>query len=211
MPDTQTPPKKLQILEAATALIREYGIQAISFERIASQSGQSRQLVRYYFTDLDRLIAELSDFLAAGYRDMLIAGIVEIGAPQRLDFFLDFFFELAEGRPLPDNLEVYDALVAYAVGSDLVRDRLRGQYLTLGQVVAHELAITHPGLGSRATEELSFLFVSLMHAHWSFVATLGYSRDHCRLTRGAMDRLIASYVADPAATPGLERPWAHAG
>ncbi len=36
----------------------------------------------------------------------------------------------------------------------------------------------YPQLGGRQCEELSFLFVSMMHAHWSFVATLGYSRDH---------------------------------
>lgn len=48
--------KKAQILFAATDLIRDHGIQAVSFERIARRAGLSRQLLRYYFTDLDQLI-----------------------------------------------------------------------------------------------------------------------------------------------------------
>jgi AcrR family transcriptional regulator len=203
--------KKTQILLAVAELIRDHGIQAISFGRIAQQAGISRQLLRYYFADQDKIIVDLCDFLANRYRELLIAGIVDLGQTNRLEFFLDFFFDLAEGHPLPDDLEVYDSLVAYAVGSGAMKDRLCGQYLTLGQVVSHELAIAYPDLEGRLCEELSFLFVSMMHAHWSFVATLGYSRDHSRLTRRAIDRLIASYVSDPTPVAELAKPWARGG
>ena len=56
-------------------------------------------------------------------------------------FFLDFFFGVAEKHPLPDNLEAYDGLFAYAVGSKPLKNRLWAQYDTLGQVLKHELAI----------------------------------------------------------------------
>jgi AcrR family transcriptional regulator len=200
--------KRAQILIAAADLIRDHGIQAVSFERIAKQAGLSRQLLRYYFSDQDEIIVELCDFLASRYRELLVSGIVKIGQVQRLKFFLDFFFDLAEGHPMPDDLEVYDSLVAYAVGSDRMKERLCGQYLTLGQVVVHELAIAHPTLSGKQCEELSFLFVSMMHAHWSFVATLGYSRDHSQLTRRAIDRLIESYIKDAPPVLSLDTPWA---
>jgi AcrR family transcriptional regulator len=199
--------RRTQILLALAELIRDQGIQAISFEHIAQQAGISRQLLRYYFAEQDKIIVELCDFLANRYREFLIAGIVDLGQSKRLEFFLDFFFDLAEGHPMPDDLEVYDSLVAYAVGSDAMKERLCGQYLTLGQVVGHELAIAHPELEGRLCEELSLLFVSMMHAHWSFVATLGYSRDHSRLTRRAIDRLIESYIDNPAPAAGLAQPW----
>ncbi len=200
--------KKAQILNAATALIRDNGIQSLSFEAIASKADLSRQLVRYYYADMDALIVALCDYLGNGYREILVAGIVEVSQVKRLEFFLDFFFDLADGHPMPDNLEAYDSLLAYAVGSDALKDRLCDQYKTLGQVIIHELAIAHPELDGQACEELSFVFVSLMHAHWSFVASLGYSRDHSRLARSAIDRLIASYVKDTNRTALVERPWA---
>jgi AcrR family transcriptional regulator len=188
--------KKLKILDATTKLLREKGLQAFSFDAVANEAGLSRQLVRYYYSNLDDLIVDLCDYLALGYQEALAAGIVNFGQVKRLDFFLDFFFGASDEHPMPDNLEVYDAFFAYAVGSEPLKERLCETYKTLGQVIVHELAIAYPQLNAGACEELSFLFVSMMHAHWSFIATLGFSEKHNRITRRAFDRLIASYVGD---------------
>lgn len=199
--------KKTEILQATTRLIRDHGLQALSFEAVSTEANMSRQLVRYYFPDLDTLITELCDFLGNGYREMLIAGIVDVGEVERLDFFLDFFFDMAADHPMPDNLEVYDSLVAYTIGSDGLRQRLTGQYKTLGHVVSHELLVSYPELDGHACEEISFVFVAMMHANWSFVATLGYSYDHRKLIRDAMDRLIESYCRTPPREPVAKQPW----
>lgn len=206
---TDSADKRTRILEAVTGLIQERGLQALSFEAVAAQSDLSRQLVRYYYPTLDHLIAELCDHMARGYRDALVAGIVQVREVERLDFFLDYFFDLADGHPMPDNLAAYDSLLAYAVGSKDLRDRLCVQYKTLGDVITHELAIAHKDLSARACEELSFIFVSMMHAHWSFVASLGYDRAHSHLTRNAIRRLINSYRAD--ASPSMDRAWTRTG
>ena len=200
--------KKQHILHAATLLLHEQGLQKLSFENVAKQAGLSRQLVRYYFGELDKLVAELCDHLAGAYRNILVSGIADVGRVERLDFFLDFFFGLSDEYAMPEYLEVYDAMVAYSVGSLEMRNRMCLQYKTLGDVIQHELGIVHPELDERACQELSYLFVSMMHAHWSFVATLGHTSDHGKLTRQAIDRLIASYLANPIPVDGLERPWA---
>lgn len=208
MGDTDQPAnKKQQILVAAANVLKTDGLQALSFENVAANAGLSRQLVRYYYAEIEALMVDLCDFLGNGYREILVAGIVEVGEVERLKFFLDFFFDLAEERRMPENLEAYDALVAYAVTSEPFKDRLCMQYKTLGQVIMHELAIAHPELDGRACEEISFLFVSMMHAHWSFVASLGHSREHSKLTRNAIDRLIQSYLGDETFEPVIARPW----
>lgn len=206
-----SPEKKAQILEAAAVLLSKTGLQSLSFENVAKEAGLSRQLLRYYYSDLDVLMADMCDHLAGVYQRMLVAGIVEVREVERLEFFLDFFFDLADGHPMPVDLETYDAMVAYSVGSDAVRDRMRSQYQTLGQVITHELAITYPQLKGAACDELSFLFVTMMHAHWSFVASLGYSRQHGRLARRAFERLVQSYLAEAGAAPVIDKPWAYEG
>ena len=204
----QPPGKKPQILDATAALLSQRGLQALSFENVANEAGLSRQLVRYYYTDLDDLMVDLSDHLAAMYREILVGGILKVGKVERLDFFLDFFFDLIADHPMPVNLETYDALVAYSVGCDRLRERMCDQYRTLGHAVVNELHIAYPEMSVAAGEELSFLFTSMMHAHWSFVASLRHSREHGKLARRAIERLIRSYQADPAAGPVIERPWA---
>lgn len=203
----QVPPKKTLILMAATTLLTRHGVQALSFERLAEEAGLSRQLVRYYFKDLDTLIVALSDHLAARYRDALIAGIVKVNRGERLEFCLDFFFDLAEGHPMPDSLEAYDALFAWSVGSKALRRKMCDQYKTLGDVIIHELAIAHPEMDRPTCEEISFICVSMIHAHWSFVASLGHSRQHGLLARRAVGRLIASYIADPTPSGMTEKVW----
>ena len=142
----QAADRKTQILTAAAGLLSAQGVQALSFEAVAQAAGLSRQLVRYYFADLDALMAGLCDHLAAGYRELLIGGILELREVERLGFFLDFFFDLAEARRMPGDLEAYDALVAWSVGAAPLRERMCAQYRTLGQVMVHELAIAHPQL-----------------------------------------------------------------
>ena len=203
----QSQEKKIQILKAATNVLTEKGLQGLSFESVANEAGLSRQLLRYYFTDLDMLVSELCDYLGNVYRELLVAGIVEVGEVERLRFFFDFLFDLAEEHRMPANLEAYDAMVAYSVGSEIVNERLSAQYQTLDQVISQELAIAHTELDSPACEELSFIFVSMMHAHWSFVASLGYSRQHSQVIRNAIDRLIASYIDDEPSRPRIKSPW----
>ncbi|MEZ5880871.1 MAG: hypothetical protein R3D35_09440 [Nitratireductor sp.] len=108
---------------------------------------------------------------------------------------------------MPAKLQVYDAMVAYSVGSAELKERMCENYKTLGQVMTHELAIAYPQLDGTACEEISYLFVSLMHTNWSFIASLGFSREHSRITRKAIDRLIASYVSETPSAPLMERPW----
>lgn len=200
--------KKTQILNATTRLLTVKGLQAFSFEAVANEAGLSRQLVRYYYPHLDALMVDLCDHLMLVYQDSLIAGIVEVRQVERLKFFLDFFFGLSEDHPMPDNLQAYDALFSYAVGSAPLRERLCEKYKVLGQVIVHELAIAHPELDDAACKELSFIFVSMMHAHWSYVATLGFSPDHNKLARDAIERVIASYINDSPKVPTIATPWA---
>ncbi|MDA4843818.1 TetR/AcrR family transcriptional regulator [Hoeflea poritis] len=207
--DDQTHDKKTQILNATTRLLTVKGLQMLSFEAVANEAGLSRQLVRYYYPHLDALMLDLCDHLMLVYQHSLVSGIVEVRQVERLRFFLDFFFGLAEDHPMPDNLEAYDALFAYAVGSESLRERLRDKYKILGQVIVHELAIAHPELDAAACRELSFVFVSMMHAHWSYVATLGFSPDHNKLARDAIERVIVSYIKSSPKAPTIETPWAH--
>lgn len=203
----QAPDKKAQILNAAATVLSKNGVQRFTFDNIAYEAGLSRQLVRYYYSDLDTLIVDLCGHLGLVYQGMLVTGIAEIKQVERLDFFLDFFFGLADGYPMPDSLEAYDAMVAYSVGCPPLRDEMCERYRTLGHVVVHELQVAYPDLKVAACEEISFMFVSMMHAHWSFVASLGYSREHGRIARRSVDRLIKSYLADSSDVPLIERPW----
>ncbi len=185
--------KKDIIVKGAFSLLMKEGVQALSFDGVAQEAGLSRQLVRYYFSEKDDLMMALCDYLADLYREALLKGVAAAEPKNRLNLFLDFYFDLVEAHPKPRDDQVYDAIFAWAAGNPKIQENLRTQYGLLGQVVAHEISLMLPGLTKDESQELSYLFVCLMYGHWKMVASLGLSEDHKYVVRRSMDRLLKSY------------------
>lgn len=187
--------RRPEILQATFRVIARDGLPMPSYDVIAREAGISRQLIRHYFPDQTTMMLALCDSLAAAYRDLMMRGIIVTGSTERLQVFLDFYFGFLEGKGLikPADDAVYDAMFALAAGSPEIRTALREQYTLLGYTISHEVQISYPDLPQRACREIGYLFTSLMYGHWKMVASLGFSATHNRVTREAMDRIIASY------------------
>ena len=54
--------KQEKIILAAFEALNANGLPALSYDKIAEQSGISRQLIRYYFPDKDDLMSALCNF-----------------------------------------------------------------------------------------------------------------------------------------------------
>lgn len=187
--------RRPEIVEGVLKAINKHGLPMPSYDTIAREAGMSRQLIRHYFPDSEKLMIAVCDALAGAYRHLLMKGILAAQATERLPMFLDFYFNfLAEkGLRKPADDAVYDAMFSLAVGSPAIRRNLHDQYDLLRHTIAHEVQISHPDLAQSACREIGFLFVALMYGHWKMVATLGFDESHNRVTRQAMDRIIESY------------------
>ncbi|KIC35394.1 hypothetical protein RA27_22850 [Ruegeria sp. ANG-R] len=199
--------RREQIIEGAFWALKEQGLPNLSYDAIAESAGVSRQLVRYHFSNSEDLMISVCDYLAALYREALIAATVNAADGPRLDVFFDFYFDLLEGFPKPRDDQVYDAMMSLAARSKPVRSALRGQYQLLGEVLSHEIELQYPTLTRKSALEISYLFVCLMYGHWKMVATLGLSEDHKFVTRAALDRLILSYLEKGASSETTASVW----
>jgi AcrR family transcriptional regulator len=200
--------RRPEIVQATIKAILAQGLSTPSYDDIAREAGMSRQLIRHYFQDPEALMVAVCDALAASYRACLAQGIIAADSTSRLAMFFDFYFNFLAPKGLrkPVDDAAYDAMFALAAGSAAVRQNLREQYDLLHHVIAHEVQIAHPGLHQKACDEIGFLFVSLMYGHWKMVATLGFSERYNRVSRAAMDRLVASYLAGYDDPDDLEPP-----
>lgn len=189
--------RKPEIVMATMKAINKNGLSMLSYDQIAQEADMSRQLIRHYFPDPEALMLAVCDALAARYRDLLMQGVLEANALQRLPMFLDFYFNFLKDKGLgkPADDAIYDAMLSLAAGSPAVKNNLKEQYTLVQYTIAHEVQISHPDLSQRACKEIGFLFVSLMYGHWKMVATLGFSEDYNQVTRAALDRIIYSYTA----------------
>ncbi len=177
--------------------MRSEGLPHLSYDRVASATGVTRQLVRYHFPNPDDIMIALCDALAASYREHLISGVMGQADKDRLRIFFDFYFDLLDGKAKPRDDQVYDALFSLAAGSPGSGATCALQYTMLGHALTHEIRTSFPEIPLRSCGEISYLFVAIMYGHWKMVATLGLSEDHRRISRQAIDRIIASYRAVP--------------
>lgn len=201
--------RKPEIVDAAFNAILKNGLPLISYDLIAQEADMSRQLIRHYFPDPVELMVAVCDHMAATYRDCLMKGILTARSTERLDTFLDFYFDFLSDRDLekPRDDGVYDAMFALASAYPVIKTNLHDQYNLLQYTIAHEVQVSHPQLNQKACRELGYLFVSLMYGHWKMVATLGFSTSHNAITRAAVKRLIESYVQhyeDPDLEPASD-------
>lgn len=186
--------KRKRIVEAAFQILKSSGLQNFSFLTVAEKAGVSRQLIRYYFADVEELLLALCDELFRIYREDMLKGAAKAEGG-RSTFFIDYYFNLADGHMKPDDNQVYDAFLAFAAGSEKMRAKLSHQYGLLGQVIALELQLEHPQLTDKAALEISWLFVCLMYGHWKMVGSLGHSNVNKYITRLGLERLIRSYLS----------------
>ena len=66
IPTPSLAPTAERLLEAARAVLRRYGFERLTFEAIASESGETQSLIRYHFGDkagLIRTLVESDSFL----------------------------------------------------------------------------------------------------------------------------------------------------
>lgn len=190
--------RKPEIVQGAIAALNKHGLSMISYDLIAEEADMSRQLIRHYFPNPADLMIAVCDGLAAAHKEALAEGIVTADVTKRLPLFLDMYFGLLEdkGLAMPADRSAYDAMISIATGSEAVRKCLHEQKSLLQFTIAHEVKISYPQLSQQACRELGYLFIALLYGHWRMVSTIGFSKEHHAISRGAIDRLIASYVAN---------------
>lgn len=195
------------IIKGVARVLYKDGPPRPQYKQIAEEIDVSRQLIRYYFTDPDDLMLEVCNDLAEAYRMALVNGVADMDGPRRLEFIFDFYFDLLEQHPKPRDDKAYDAMMAYAAGSEEIRTNLREQYTLLGQVLQLEVKMQYPELDLDSCAEISYLFVCVMYGHWKMVASLGLSEKHKLISRRAIDRIISSYLAKDVPSLGRVRTW----
>ncbi|MGR3320661.1 MAG: TetR/AcrR family transcriptional regulator [Pseudooceanicola sp.] len=196
MSETSTAERRKQIVQGAFDALMAQGLPHLSYDVIAESAGLTRQLVRYHYPDPDQLMKDVCDLMAGVYREALVTTAGQQQGPARVDSFLDFYFDMLDGKAKPRDDQVYDAMFSLAARSEVVRGTLADQYKLVGQVLSHEFSVQFPDLDHQGAQELSWLFVCLMYGHWKMVSSLGYAESHRDVTRRAMDRLIRSYCAE---------------
>lgn len=136
--------RSLEILDAYLTCVARFGLEGATQDRIASEAGVKRPLLRHYLGNKDDMIAALADHVVASFahttRD-LAAHFATTGTPAEL---IEALFAEEQTHD-PRLMLAYQALVTGAETYPAMRAPLLQSYADFLAVIESVLTRAHPG------------------------------------------------------------------
>ena len=115
-----------RILDAARRILRRDGFDALTFETIATESGENRASIRYHFGSKAGLISALVDAVLYDGSVALLSTIAGAGNPDERRLAL-IETHRALAQTIDEYREFFD-LVPHVLRDEALRERFRGLY-----------------------------------------------------------------------------------
>lgn len=131
-----------EILDAFMRCVARFGLDGSTTERISSEAGVGRPLLRHYLGNRDQMVASLIDHVIQRFETMtsdLFAGLPGV---RRLDALLRTLF--VDRDHAPENAAVFQALVAASERYPVLRNPLMCFVADFEARIATEIRREHP-------------------------------------------------------------------
>lgn len=186
-----------EIVRAATQVFVKHGLTPLSYELIANEAGTSQQTIRRYYPDPQDLALDLCHQLSVWFDEDLQKSLRPMRKAERLEQLLNFYLDLPSRLIQPNRRDdqIINALVALSAKSEDIQEELRMHYLSMQERIAKAIKGAHADIKPKQCSVLGFQIVCLIYGHWKMVSSLGFPADRNRVTRAAIDRLIAAQAA----------------
>ncbi|ACZ31387.1 transcriptional regulator, TetR family [Xylanimonas cellulosilytica DSM 15894] len=155
-----------QILDAVGRCVARYGLEGVTLDHVASESGLSRSHVRHYVGNKAELLSRFRDHLLRRYQAPDLARAAELGM-RPTEYVLHMLFE---HEPDLDWDASHDAVVAAARSDDALRAELHAVYTGLEAFVAQALAADQPDWSDERVAATAAQVVALEYGHATMTA-----------------------------------------
>lgn len=151
------------LLEAATRLIAEGGVDALSMRKLADQVGVSRTAAYHHFADKHALLSALAEEGFKIYERLLHKAMANVSDPdERLSSFAHCYLDFAQSNP-----EIYNLMFGQSVWkAGLPTDQLKTQaYASFRNYVERVVQWQQQGVIPSQVDPLRFAQVSWSTLH----------------------------------------------
>ncbi len=181
--------RREQILDAFEVCLRQCGLEGSSLEKIATEAGVKRAIIRHYIGNRDDLIEAAVSRIIASYRQELADAITDLPQEELIPELLDYLFCYDED----EERSHYDILVT-ALWATHERDaKTRALLLNLYQefelLIFEALTHVYPDTPTTKRQAAAFSIMCLANDSWSMVA-LGFDTNRIEYGRFAAETVI---------------------
>ena len=140
-------------------MLKEEGIEGVSFAKIAKRMGVNPSLLLHYFPNKDNMILALVDFIFEKYETLGARKVKEVTNPrERLDLLVDMVFGI-------DWISLVDSSVFYccyylSFKNPQIKKRMQQMYIRFREQILKELHLCHKeGLLTQVDPEVGADFI----------------------------------------------------
>ena len=183
-----------EILDAFALCIARYGLEGSTLERIATEAGVQRAILRHHIGNRDELIAALGEHIEREFPGATEAYFARLPESNRLEHLVNILFDPSM-RSKSQELAVAMALTSISDRFPGVAAGLRSWLLKLDHLVAMELSRRYPQATPTVIAAVSFGLLSI-YFQADTLASLQRRDRFSRTTKQTAWRLIHTLDSD---------------
>ena len=143
-----TEQRRNEVLDAFVRCVARYGLDGATLERLATESGLKRPLIRHHLGNKEEMVAALVDHIIAKFDEQLSQIQGALAGQERLSTLIELLFSEGAGTQ-SDLILSFAALTARADQDEAMRKALLGSLSNFEQFLSVEVAAAYPEAGER--------------------------------------------------------------
>jgi AcrR family transcriptional regulator len=156
------------ILDATERCIAKYGLQGTTLENIADEAGINRGLIHHYVGNRNDVVQKMLERLLGRYHESFKTYASmrpeSTHAEIVMDYYFDAWFELA-----PEDDAILLSLVSESQRDLQIQKDLQKLYDSFEQLIAQELRLFFPSVGTKKLHSVSYALMLLAFSHATMI------------------------------------------
>ena len=138
-----TEQRRTEVLDAFVRCVARYGLNGATLERIATESGLKRPLIRHHLGNREQMVEALLAHVIASFGEQQIRMLAYLEGKERLPVLLDLLFS-ADTSTDDDLVLAFAALTAQAGQNEAMRKALLDSLIAFETLLRDEIKTAHP-------------------------------------------------------------------
>ena len=159
-----TSERQTLILDATERCIAKFGLQGTTLEEIADEAGINRGLIHHYVGNRTDVVHMMIDRLLQRYQDSFGSYVSTRPESNRVENVMDYYFD-AWFEMEPQDDAVLLSLLSESRRDPQIQKTLHKLYNSFEQLIARELQLFYPSVGSTQLHAVSYALMLLAFSH----------------------------------------------
>lgn len=180
------------ILDAFERCLIKYGLEESTLERVAQETGKSRNIIRHYIGNREDLIAAFVERILLRIKQVAADTLADTPKQELVPNVLNFLFQERTANDPPDLGErMLGGMWRIREQSPLTQQALLNFYKEFEKILTDGLSRLYPNVSTGKCQEVAYSIICLAETNW-VLGSVGVDNSHTNMVRRSAEYLLQS-------------------